>query len=68
MRGFVGVAVVCVTVMTGCPSEYGREGRIAEAVLKDETENSAVRCSQAEIEKACANGKQNTRACQDCFK
>lgn len=66
MRWFVGLTVLVAMVMMGCPSEFGREGRIEEAVLKDETENSFTPCSPAEIDQVCGDGKTQSLDCKRC--
>ncbi|MBN1203737.1 MAG: hypothetical protein JXB05_02290 [Myxococcaceae bacterium] len=63
----VGVVVLAVMATTGCPSEFGKDGRIAKAVHKDSTELVIKRCSKAKIEEVCGNGKQHTPGCKACF-
>jgi hypothetical protein len=52
--------------LTGCPSEFGREGRIAKAMHRDTMELVIKRCSAEKIEEVCGNGKENTPECQKC--
>jgi hypothetical protein len=61
-----GVVVFSVMAMTGCPSEFGKDGRIAKAVHEDSTELVIKRCSKAKIEEVCGNGKENTPDCKAC--
>ena len=61
------VAVPSFMALTGCPSEFGKEGRIAKAVHKDTVDMVIKRCSNERIEELCGNGKQDTPECQECF-
>ena len=62
------VAVLSVTATTGCPSEFGREGRIAKAVHKDVQEHHLyiTGCSEAVRKRVCASGKENSDECRRC--
>ena len=55
-------------VVTGCPSEFGKDGRIAKAVHKDAEEQIIIvkHCKSAERERVCAHGQENSRACLEC--
>ncbi len=63
-------AVVLLTVMatTGCPSEFGIDGRIAKAVHKDAKEQIIIirRCEDDERTRVCAPGKENSKECLEC--
>jgi hypothetical protein len=61
------VAVLSFMSMTGCPSEFGKEGRVAKAIHKDTADMVIRRCSNERIEEVCGNGKQHTPQCQECF-
>jgi hypothetical protein len=62
------VLVLSVLAMTGCPSEFGKEGRIAKAVHKDsEGQLGLIRCTKERIEEVCGNGRQHSPECQDCL-
>jgi hypothetical protein len=63
------VGVLSLMVMTGCPSEFGKEGRIAKAVRKDSQENllELTRCSQALKDAVCGNGpNKDDDKCREC--
>lgn len=62
-----GVAVLSVMAMTGCPSEFGKDGRVSKAVHKDTMDLAIKRCSKARIEEVCGKGKQHTPECRDCL-
>ncbi len=65
LQGVVGA--LSIMALAGCPSEFGRQGRIAKAVHKDSMERVTERCSDEEIEEVCADGKEHTKECQDCL-
>ena len=62
-----GVAVLWGMAMMGCPSEFGKDGRISKAVHKDTANLVIKRCSKAKIEEVCGNGKQYTSECRNCL-
>ncbi len=66
-RSQAAVGVLAVLMMSGCPSEFGREGRVSKAVGKDAAELTTTRCSEEEIEEVCAKGKEHTPECQACL-
>jgi hypothetical protein len=52
---------------TGCPSEFGRNGRIAKAVHKDSQERLIIkRCSDDLRKEVCGHGQENSDACREC--
>jgi hypothetical protein len=63
-----GVLLIFSMVMTGCPSEFGKDGRLNKAAAKDMKENLLIikRCSDLERQRVCANGQQNSLACREC--
>ncbi|WP_407739948.1 hypothetical protein [Hyalangium sp.] len=63
----LGVVVLSGMATTGCPSEFGKDGRVAKAVHKDSDALVIRRCSKEKIEEVCGNGKEQTRACLDCL-
>jgi hypothetical protein len=58
--------VLSITATTGCPSEFGKDGRVAKAIHADSQELVIRRCSQEKIEEVCGNGKENTPECKKC--
>jgi hypothetical protein len=52
-------------MFTGCPSEFGKEGRIAQAVHNDSMEIVRKHCSQKEYDAVCGGNRENTQACHD---
>lgn len=62
-----GVVVLSVTTTTGCPSEFGKEGRVAKAVHADSQDQlSITRCSDVERKRVCGPGKENSDECRRC--
>ncbi len=64
-----GVVVLSVMAMTGCPSEFGKDGRVAKAVHKDSEENllELKQCSDAWKQEVCGDGPHRNRAeCEKC--
>jgi hypothetical protein len=63
----VAVVVLSVAAMTGCPSEFGKDGRVSTAVHKDVQEQLVIkRCSDAERERVCGPGKKDSKDCREC--
>ena len=60
------VAVLSIMTLTGCPSGFGKDGRVDKAVHKDTADMVIKRCSNEKIEEVCGNGKQHTPECQEC--
>jgi hypothetical protein len=57
---------VLALMMTGCPSEFGREGRIAKAVHKDSMEIVGKRCSDRERWEVCKGPNKDPVECRKC--
>jgi hypothetical protein len=68
MRWFqAGVALLAILAMTGCPSEFGKEGRVAKAVHKDSEEQLGIqRCGEKRRREVCAPGKEYSDECRRC--
>ncbi len=52
--------------MAGCPSEFGKDGRVDQAVHKDTQELLIKRCSNERIEEVCRRGKEDSEDCRKC--
>jgi hypothetical protein len=62
-----GVVVLSVMAMTGCPSEFGKDGRVAKAVHKDAQDQLLItRCSEERRQEVCAPGKKDSVECRKC--
>ncbi len=61
----VGTGLLALTMMTGCPSEFGKEGRVDRAAHKDSLELVRRRCSPEEVQRYCAHGRENSKECRD---
>jgi hypothetical protein len=65
----VAVAVLSFMAMTGCPSEFGKDGRVNKAVHNDTRANmlELTSCSPARKLEVCSNGPNKDRdACKKC--
>ena len=62
-----GVAILSVVALTGCPSEFGKDGRVSKAVRKDSQDLAITRCTDQRKQEVCGNGKHNTPECQACL-
>ncbi len=65
----MGVVVLSVTATTGCPSEFGKSGRVSKAVHNDSQENllELTHCSDAWKAEVCGNGPNSNRyECEKC--
>lgn len=63
----VGVVVLSVMAMTGCPSEFGKDGRVAKAIHKDTQEQLVIkRCSEAYKKEVCEGPQRNEQKCREC--
>lgn len=60
-----GTGMVALMLMTGCPSEFGKEGRIAKAIHQDTLELVRKHCSPEEEQKYCGGDKKDTQTCRD---
>lgn len=66
---WLGVVVLSGMTMTGCPSEFGKDGRVAKAVHDDSQENLLMLkgCSQAFKDAVCGNGPdKDQEKCRKC--
>ena len=62
-NALTGVSVVMA--MTGCPSEFGKNGRVDQAAHRDTLEISRRRCSPEEERQYCGNGREHSQECRD---
>jgi hypothetical protein len=60
-----GMAMLLLMVVTGCPSEFGKEGRVNKAVHKDMLELSRHHCDDKEYDWYCGGYKKDTQRCRD---
>jgi hypothetical protein len=64
-----GNAVVLAAVaLAGCPSEFGKDGRVGKAVGKDVQEqlDDIPPCSEAYVAEVCHGPKMDTDECDRC--
>ncbi len=60
--------VISALVLSGCPSEFGKDGRVAKAVHKDSEQQQLelTQCSDQRKREVCAHGKENSDECRKC--
>jgi hypothetical protein len=56
---------VLALMMTGCPSEFGKDGRVNKAVRKDSLELVKRRCSETDYALYCGGDREHTQECRD---
>jgi hypothetical protein len=64
----VGVVILSAMATTGCPSEFGKDGRVGKAVHQDSQEQLLyiTRCSEKMLKEVCARGKEDSDDCLRC--
>jgi hypothetical protein len=60
-----GTGTLALMILTGCPSEFGREGRVAKAVHNDSLELVRKYCSEKDYKTFCEGGREHTPECID---
>jgi hypothetical protein len=60
------MVVLSVMAMTGCPSEFGKDGRIAKAIHKDSMELVRRICSEDERKAVCEGPNKDPVECEKC--
>ncbi len=69
MRWFLlGAVVLSVLVLSGCPSEFGKDGRVGKAIHNDSQENllELTRCSEEWKNKVCHGPQMDRKECERC--
>ena len=61
----VGAGMVVLMLMTGCPTEFGKDGRINKAVRNDMLELTSKPCDPDIFMKYCYGGKEDTPGCRE---
>ena len=61
---YAGTGMVALMMMTGCPSEFGKDGRINKAVRQDTLELVRKKdCDKQTYDEVCGNGRDHTPEC-----
>ena len=60
------LGVLSLVAMTGCPEEFGIDGRVDQAVRKDVKERLKRQCSDEELRLYCGNGKPEETCREKC--
>jgi hypothetical protein len=63
---YAGMGMFALMMMTGCPSEFGKDGRIAKAIHQDSMELVRRNCSVEERRAVCEGPNKDPAACQEC--
>jgi hypothetical protein len=59
--------MLALTVLVGCPSEFGKDGRVNKAVRQDTLELVRKYCTQDKFNRYCSHGRENTPECiEEC--
>jgi hypothetical protein len=67
MCGLQAVAVLSILATTGCPSEFGKDGRVAKAVHKDSQDQLGIKkCSEQRKKEVCEGPRRNSKECRQC--
>jgi hypothetical protein len=51
-------------LLTGCPSEFGKDGRVSKAIHQDTQGLVIKQCSDKRRREVCGGGKENTDQCR----
>jgi hypothetical protein len=66
-RLHVAVGIFSVLALAGCPSEFGKDGRIAKASHQDAQNQLGIkRCSDAYKDEVCKGPNKDPEACRQC--
>ena len=62
-----GPGLLLLMSLTGCPSEFGRDGRVNKASHQDTLNLVRKYCDRATYEAFCSNGREKTDPCiEEC--
>jgi hypothetical protein len=60
------MGVLALMMATGCPSEFGKDGRVAKAARRDSLELVQKRCGAPELWAACEGPNKSPEECRKC--
>jgi hypothetical protein len=58
--------VLAMVSMAGCPSEFGKDGRVAKAIHRDTLELVRRHCAEPELRDVCSGPNKDPEACREC--
>ncbi len=58
-----GAGMLALMMMAGCPTEFGKDGRVNKAVRKDSLELVKKVCPESTFRAWCSDGRENTPEC-----
>jgi hypothetical protein len=59
------IGMFALMMMAGCPSEFGKDGRVAKAVHQDTVNLVIKQCDDRTRRLYCDNGREHTQECID---
>ncbi len=59
----VATGLFALVMSTGCPSEFGRDGRVNKAVRQDAKELIPEDCPEPVFLRFCSDGRESTPEC-----
>ena len=59
-----GTGVLLLMLLAGCPSGFGKDGRVSKAIHQDTVDLYIKRCSTAKYEEVCGGAKRDTENCR----
>lgn len=59
------LGLLVVLMLTGCPSEFGKHGRISKAVHQDVLELHRKHCDAETYKEVCGGNKKHSQECHD---
>lgn len=62
---YAGMSVLSLMVMTGCPTEFGKDGRVSRAAHQDSLELVRKHCSEERRNELCGGGREHSPECLD---
>jgi hypothetical protein len=60
------LCVLSLVAMTGCPEEFGIDGRVDQAVSKDMKERLMKQCTESDLRKHCGPDKSEEECRKQC--
>ncbi|WP_224241612.1 hypothetical protein [Hyalangium gracile] len=65
---YVAIGILSALALTACPSEFGKDGRVAKAVHQDAQEQVIIisKCEERYRNRVCAPGKETSMECLEC--
>lgn len=62
----LAVGMLSALALTGCPSEFGKDGRVSKAAHKDAMGITRRICSEQELWEVCKGPNKDPDKCHEC--